>query len=873
MLSSSSSQPLPNLEDDESPLHAVSEISDHNIASMLLNHSPKLVMGQRKMDNKTPLHIACLNGDHRMVDIVLDHIFMLVDGQNHVYSEDDPFSLDMRDSYGVTPFYLACLHGFPKVVKELLTFKSHPRFSRLITLDVNSIVKHSDHTSLHATACSGNSELVTFLLSLEEIKRDRRARPLDSTEKKLLAALQSQPNNDRSDTGKCVCESPSGALVIGEPGQTKQNKPLFLTPLAEACIHNKGEVVDTLLKHEIRDADGLACRVSLVTNNYHLAQKILSYECAIRKEKSSKDERRGGGKGTGIDFWSLKLHWGEKKLSEIRKEWLNSEAVFNPTYQGEELDEVRGRRQGKRDSPIASLHSQLPEKIDHTFIRFVTLKSNALQRVPLELFLLKNVIKIDLSENCLVSLPTRSSRGRSLWDISEFCGWECTQLSELKLSHNQLTRLPLSVWVLPRLVKLIANNNKLETLKPSNTFSTLDLSKTLSSIDFSSNKLSTIEPFISELQALKIAVFTRNKLTTIPENLWLSPTLEELHASNNDIISLVSLKENEEEEKAEEEADRGEVHVEPSVENTKPLIKMHMEAVRRSTRVTEARARFRSQISRFPSIDPQQSVDLDGSTGHCGNIDKLTQAQEYIDVGEAQEYSKLAKLDISNNKFEKFPDMLPCMAPSLVELNISNNPVGDVEIRFLPPSLKKLKAKNCGIVKFGSTHNSEQLKAVIQTCDYKEFDDQPCSHRHHQRLQNLSSLILSHNQITHFQVFYHKLPHKGTPNFGKEENEYRSTVSVTDILYPSLDNLDLSHNNLQGVFNPNTAHFASIKTIDLSHNENLQKIPYELGLLKRCKDFTLLDISSLSSLIEPPKTYQTADLTSLLTFLAAGLKK
>ena len=805
-----------------------------------------------------------------MVDIVLDHIFMLVDGQNHVYSEDDPFSLDMHDSYGATPFYLACLHGFPKGVKELLTFRSHPRFSRLITLDVNSIVKHSDHTSLHAAACSGNSELVGFLLSLEEIQRNRKARPLDSTEKKLLTALQSQLNTDRNDIGKCVYESPSGALVVGEPGQTKQNKPLFLTPLAEACIHNNGEVVDTLLKHEIRDADGLACRVSVVTNNSHLAQRILSYESTIRKEKSSKeDERRKGGKERAVDLWSLKLHWGEKKLSEVRKEWLNSEAIFNPACQGEELDEVRGRRQGKRDSPIAPLYSQLPEKIDHTFIRLVTLKSNALQRVPLELFLLKNVIMIDLSENSLVVLPTKSSRDRSLWDISEFCGWECTQLCELKLSHNQLTRLPLSVWVLPRLVKLTVNNNKLETLKPVNTFSTLDLSKSLSTIDFSSNKLSTIESFIGELQALKVAVFTRNKLTTIPENLWLSQTLEELHASNNDIAALVSPKENKEEEK-EKEVDRGDV--EPSGENTKPLIKMHMEAVRRSTRVTEARARFQSQISRFSSVEPQQSVDLD-AMGQCGNIDKLTQAQEYIDVGEAQEYSKLTKLDLSNNKFEGFPDMLPCVAPSLVELNISSNPVGDIEIRFLPPSLKKLKAKNCGIVKFGSTHNSEQLKAIMQTCTYKEFDDQPCSHRHHQRLQNLSSLILSHNQITHFQVFYHKLPHKGTPNFSQEENEYRSTVSVTDILYPSLENLDLSYNNLQGLFNPNTAHFASIKTIDLSHNENLQKIPYELGLLKKSKDFTLLDISSLPSLIEPPKTYQTADLTSLLTFLAAGLKK
>ena len=138
----SPTQPLPNLESGESPLndicrapagalqisplHVASSRSSHKIATLLLKHSPRLVLEQRTLDNKSPLHNACLSGDCKMVEIILDHILMLATGQQHKYNEDNPFSLDIRDSRGVTPFYLACLYGFPLVVKELLNLKSHP---------------------------------------------------------------------------------------------------------------------------------------------------------------------------------------------------------------------------------------------------------------------------------------------------------------------------------------------------------------------------------------------------------------------------------------------------------------------------------------------------------------------------------------------------------------------------------------------------------------------------------------------------------------------------------------------------------------------------------------------------------------------------
>ena len=847
----SSNQPLPNLESGESPLHVASSKSNHKIATLLLKHSPRLVLEQRKLDNKSPLHNACLIGDRKMVEIILDHILMLVTGQQHKYSEDNPFSLDIRDSHGVTPFYLACLYGFPLVVKELLNFRSHPQYGNLISLDVNSVLKKSDHTPLHAAACSGSGEVVSILFSLVETKRAPKAHPSATTEDKLRSALQ---GGMVQGSGLGIFETSSGALVTGHQGLMKGNKPLFLTPLAEACVHNNIEVIDVFLKHDIRDGDGLACRVALVVGNHEVAQKVLAYECTARKEKRAVE-----GEQDDEDSWSLRLGWAKKKLSEMRGEWVGPEARFYPTCEGEEFDDARAHRQGQRDSPTLSLHSQLPQQVDHSWIRVVSLKSNSLERVPIELFLLKNVNLIDLSENRLVSLPKGKVSGTDLRVWVELCGWECRALKELRLSHNKLTQLPTSVWVLSELERLIVTDNVLKTLlpDPDNNFSTLRLSKKLANIDFSSNHLSKIEAFVAELP-LKTAYFNHNRLTYIPLALWQCQTLQELQVSHNNIRSLAL--------SAEDLANKAKSLVDGSV---------HMEAVRRSTHVTQPQARFRSQLSHNPPLNPEKSLDLDSTQHHLRAIDKVSSGEgDYIDVGSTQEYSKLAKLDLAFNKFETFPEELPCLAPSLTELIITRNPIREVEIRFLPPSLRKLKARECSIEKFGSILNGGQLSAVMDRCVYKDFQDQPCTHRLHQRLQNLSTLSLRHNRLTHFQVFYHKIPKAGIPNFGEQEcMEYQSQVTVTDILYPSLENLDLSHNNLQGLFNPNIAHLTMLKAIELNDNEHLQKIPYELGLLKRRSDFTELNITHLPNLIQPPKSYQDSTLSKVLTFLAAGLKK
>lgn len=842
ILSRSESQPLSNLQTGDSPLHVASEKGKTEMVRQLLQHSPKLLLEQNSAQ-KSALHFACMNGHHDVVAVIFEYVCQLVKGLQHMYNKDNPFSLDVPDSNKVTPFYVACLRGYAVIVKKFLDLKTD--LGNSVRLTVNSAEKNG-HTTLHAAAYSGESEVVELLLSSEEFSTNKLAPPILETKRILWQAI-SHSQDVPSDNQK-ILVSATGELIADVDGSMKGNQPLCLTPLAEACVHKHASVVEVFLERGARDEDGLACQALATIQEFDLSQKVLAYHCKASKKKVEEDRE-----ASPEDMWSLQLLWDGKKLPFMKKEWLSINAVFHPTIQGDEFEDVGNRHQGPSSRRYSTPSFSLPQRFDSCFIQNVSLKSNRLKVVPLELFQLVNVTSIDLSDNLLSALPVDTWKERQ-----GVYSWECKKLQDLKVSDNMLTELPMALWVLPELKRLKAKNNSLTKLGGNQPVFTSSLAKSLTKVDVSHNKLTDID-FITEFPSLKEVDICHNHLTTLPLALWGLHTLYDLNASHNYIKSLAS--------PAEVETMQEEFNKQPEEAEAN-------QAMRGATRVTAPQALFMPQVSHYPSLDPQQSID---GVLMSGGIDQLRYSvsgrPESCVVG--YECSNLKKLDLSDNQFEEFPPDLPCLAPTLVELTISNNTFKEVELRFLPPHLKKLYAKNCQIERFGSVKNKEQLKVISQSCVRKEFSDEPCQHRNHAKLADLRSLNLKQNCLTHFQVLYHKPPSKDTPthNFGAEESVYRKQVAVNELLYPSLENLDLSHNRLEGVFNPNVSHLTMIKAIQLNDNEPLQKIPYELGQLKRLRGFTELNIKNLPDLVQPPKDVQGHMCQQLLTYLAASLKE
>ena len=836
MLSKSPNQPLPNLKTGETPLHAAAQNANMALVAKLLEHSPKLVLSQTSM-GISPLYLACRNGHVGIVGLILEQILKIVRGMRHVYNDDNPFSLDLCDSEDVTPLYLACLNGFPEVVRKLLAFKA--AHSNFFSLTVHAVTKRG-HTTLHAAASSGNSEIVDQLLGSGEVDQEKFSPPLTSSVDTLWTAIggsQFEVSENRK-----IFASGTGDFVANTEGLVKGDRPLRVTALAEACIHGHGNVIDVFLEHGVRDNEGLACRLLLTLGHYNLCQKVLSRHCKVSSElKGSMDL------GDPSELWKLHLLWGEKKFPFLRGEWFEKDsAVFTPAIQKVEYDDGKKRAQSQRRKHRGvSMAVPLPRTIDHTFIKSITLKGNRLEEVPLQLFKLPNVAFIDLSQNQLTSLPLSES----------VCGWECTKLQDIKLSYNKLTQLPLSLWVLQELKSIQAEHNELERLTGVNV-PTIYLTMSLERVDLSYNHLTEVDPFFVEIQSLEIICLCHNRLPMLPLKIWDIRSLVDLKASNNHLTHLTPPQE--------EDAEETDTYRDGNHPNEPEITPVMTGAMR----ITTARAHVRPQISRVSSLHPQKSIDVDAhlSMTPLDHADGPT-APVTNDV------SKLRKLDLSSNRFHEFPCELPCVAPSLEELNISqNHGITHVELHFLPHSLRKLNARNCCIEWFGNILNKEQLTLIKKSCMRKELRMTACEHRNHDRLPNLTSLNVRVNRLSQFQVLAHTLPTKGAPNFGAEEKTYVEEDFV--LLYPSLENLDLSLNHLQGKFNPNVAHLGKIKSIQLRGNEHLQEIPYELGHLKRLRDFTELDLRDLPELVQPPKeVLKDSMCQQILTYLAAGFRE
>lgn len=162
---------------------------------------------------------------------------------------------------------------------------------------------------------------------------------------------------------------------------------------------------------------------------------------------------------------------------------------------------------------------------------------------------------------------------------------------------------------------------------------------------------------------------------------------------------------------------------------------------------------------------------------------------------------------------------------------------------------------------------------VTQNCRHGQSVGLACQHRSHNYLPHLATIDLSSNRLAYMQLTRQQ-PVDGYVDFGVLEKEYDHKIApALDLLYPSLEGLNLSGNVLKGKFNPNIGHQTHLKWVRLSSNEPLEKIPMEFAYLKNIKQLTELRMENLPRLVEPPAEYQQTGLNQLLTYMRSRLKE
>ena len=599
-----------------------------------------------------------------------------------------------------------------------------------------------------------------------------------------------------------------------------------ITPLAEACVFKNTAIVEQLLHFGAVDRNGMACQIANFLKKDSIVRMILARDCRVfidhDLDKLPSEDAR---------CW---LSWNDKHLQKINGKWLDSTSSFF-------------MRPSEDDDDLPLQHVKFQE-VNYFTVTQVQLNNNFLDSVPVELFCLPNVIKIDLSNNRLVDIPENPATK-----------WRCYCLQSLNVSSNRLKAVPTSVWYLQSLKKFRAENNQIRRLYSTDVEHSI--CPELEDLHLQQNKLESLPDFVFEFPKLTRAVLSRNLLVSLPDLVWSNETLEELDLSSNRLSHLPFSEVNEVEELV------------PSISASSPSV---------FTMATASVGNQKTVMHRMRSLYTSRRKSLRTANSVKDSSIKVSHVEAQLAPTDAIEleycdYSALRKLNLSKNQLTFFPTIFPCLTPNLDELDISHNPVIAIDIRFLPQGLKKLLAKDCRIEHFGQTMTKDQLRKIQTHCVY-ESQAAVCNHRHHDSLQFLATLHLSNNNLTNLLLLKHRPPDtldsKG--GIGVKESEFVSSNSTLDMLYPGLEGLDLTGNKLEGCFNPNIGRQNQLKWIRFINNPLLERIPTEFAYLKKGNLLTLLEITrGLPRLIQPPPEYQTRETTAgqLLTYLRSLLKK
>ena len=918
--------PLPNLRDQKTPLHIACDLNNVDMAAMLMKVWPKLILEQEAKDKRTPLHTACHRCHRDVVLALLKGIPQLLRGE--VFTEGSKLDLNIPDVDGNTPLHYACYNPACKeIVPELLAFR--PNFANYVPFDANTANYDKGRTILHVAVSRKRSNcLVELLLQLpgSSIDRAAKAKPSGDTVRyltKRVSRLARMQGVEQSNVAAAVlseslpvgggmmrCDSPLEShsshvhtLSSVEENEEKEDSRLHQYSPAKHIAFSERPKKRT--KSEVPDKDKvqpllyiapdgtltLSPKGAEVAQNCRLFSELqltpLVEACAMANEAvlrsllaagvRDREERYGAKILQSLhedSMLQLLLSFHCKQVP-LANEGESKMAASARAAMGLKLQwESAGLKTVQKEWLVGSAFHPVPEFLPMTLlivpsvsadaISEVNLSRNRLTSLPVEFFQLPNLRTFNISANQLQSLPVSVPMDHLPRSV-QHSGWCCLELRELDLSSNRLRELPQFVWKLQKLEKIMVSDNELEVL--GRVVDQENLSPSLKHVDLSKNKkLKYVSNFLFQFENIARLNLSHNQLQSLPREMWSCVSLEELDVSHNQLRFLPSLDSLQQESLSSDS---------PSLVMGEHIFNPFGQVSLRPTKLIGGRA-----TGRF--------------------IRPLHKDGEHNDLSLVQVHdpSRLRVLNLSNNALEVFPCALPCLAPNLQELNLEHNAgITEVDIACIPQQLKKLQLGHNKIRSFGRVLPSNERRTLRNQC-HKPMEQTrvDCIHRRHQQLEQLERLDLSHNCLDKLPLL-RKKPTRIEESLSLSRSVQLESVdaaklvadepwdpeevaspntTVDDLLYPKLRHLDLSNNNLTGHFNPNVGFLRSLQKINLSSNPRLTHLPAELAYLRRgsgAMKLNELNLSDLPELKEPPLKYQSVSLDQLMRYFRSQLKE
>ncbi|XP_047462641.1 leucine-rich repeat-containing protein 40 isoform X2 [Mugil cephalus] len=412
------------------------------------------------------------------------------------------------------------------------------------------------------------------------------------------------------------------------------------------------------------------------------------------------------------------------------------------------------------------------------------LSSNQLTQLSDDIRLLPGLIKLDLHDNQLRSLPS------ALGELQE--------LRELQLSHNQLSSLPVEICTLKNLHRLTLQQNLLESLP--NEMGQLE---NLSELDLSNNCLKILPASIGCLKSLQKVSLCHNKLSCLPDSLTQLTNVKLLDCSNNQlsdipasISKLLALEQ---------------LYLRHN--NLRRLPQLHAPALKElyvgNNQIEQLEAK---QLASLPSIILLELRD-----------NKIKVLPEEITL-----LSMLTRLDLSNNDITSIPVSLSLL-PNLKVLQLEGNPLRGFRRDLLTKGTNELLKYLRGRIQEGPERADGGRSAMT-------LPSQSMINVHN--IKAFKELVYSEKQAVSIQdeVYDAAVGHDiVTVNFSK--NQLTCVPPRLVEFHRSITDINLSFNKLQSC-SPDICKLLQLTHIDLRNNQ-LGDLPSEMMNLTKLSTIIL----------------------------------
>lgn len=798
---------VPKILTNCSLLHVACWFDRFQQVQYLLQHHPSLLHSASE-EGYTPLHIAVMCNSERIVNYVLQILI------NQCHSTNLPLQLDSDSSRQNVMSSASVLPQ--QTVQAVFLVNSRTCLG---------------HNVLHLAAILNHASLLNSLCLLPDpLQVDIEAQdkveftPLHAaTFANALEAVKVLLNNDANPN---CCTSLTTYTDV------------LKMPLAQACALNHVEILDVLIKKGAIDQDLVAIKWFLshgIVDNEIFTKVLATYVKKDELSRLAKLHRRE--EGFSISK-AVSVDWSTIPLKELEMQWLRHALISSPLLSSIKLESV--------------LHN----------VTSLTLSGCSLSGLPLELFKLREIISIDLSDNKLTAVPALKPNCESFTES----GWECTYLAKLDFSTNQITEIPeflfelphlkvlrmssnsicsvsMKMWVAPQLCEFRCSHNNISFI-PSCWEEHVDQAAQLMPSPTTSFKLKSSRQFSGKLSgSLPKTCHTASHFSTITEDSEEYSNIPPTNATSHGYLY------------PSDDSDSG------SEDDTK------------SSEALTTQATL------------QNRMIVTSSSGLVVDWDKEQVTEDKSDF--------LMILDFSHNQLTCLPPDLPCLAPKLIRLVVSHNQLNTVSVpKGFPADLKHLNLSHNPL----KVINSENCLTADLPCTnpYQEATDWNCmtfcAHRSHGQLINLQILDLSNCELTSVN-FYTPLQSQkelkdkirsaeasNTKYAGEEipllkavrlcSKKFHEIKPLAKLVFPLLSRLVLKHNLLQSI-PESVCDMVALSSLDITNNPIIE-LNKEMGQLYNLWEFPLEGLQ----LISPPQNILGRGKTKdIVGFLCSLLKR